>query len=331
MIDVRSPAEYTQGHIPAAYNIPLFSNEERKKVGKTYKQSGQKEAIVKGLEFAGPKMKKLALQASKIAINNQLLVHCWRGGMRSASMAWLFKTVGLESLLLEGGYKSFRRHVLGFLEKDYPFVVIGGLTGSGKTDVLHALENRGEQVLDLEKLACHKGSAFGGMGEKEQSTNEQFENDIFWQLCGMDMSRPIWIEDESRTIGKNTLPAGIHGCIRLAPVIFLDVSFEDRIERLVRDYAKFTKKDLYSAVLKIRPRLGDQTARHAMEGIKDGDYHKTAELVLRYYDKTYRYGLSNRDPEMVYKMSLKDASDILSTSELILDFLDQNRISVLRK
>jgi tRNA 2-selenouridine synthase len=327
VVDVRTPAEYARGHIPSSHNIPLFSDEERKNVGITYKQSGQGEAIVLGLEYAGPKMKKMALEAAGIAPGKQVLVHCWRGGMRSASMAWLFRTVGLESLVLEGGYKSFRRHALSFLENDFPFVVIGGLTGSGKTDVLRALEKSGEQVLDLEKLASHKGSAFGGLGEMAQCTNEQFENDVFWNLKGVDKDRIIWTEDESRTIGRITLPAGIYQSIRSSPLICLDVTIQSRIERLVRNYAKFPKESLGEAVQKIRPRLGDRIARLAMEGIREGDYRRTAELVLYYYDKTYQYGLGKRDPGRIFSLPFGDVTEAEVMAEQILVFVKKNRIT----
>lgn len=327
IIDVRTPAEYTQGHIPPAFNVPLFSDEERKMVGTSYKLSGQKDAIIMGLEFAGPKMKGIALQASGIAKNKQLLTHCWRGGMRSASMAWLFNTVGLKTQVLEGGYKSFRRHVLSFIDDSFPFIVIGGLTGSGKTDVLHALEKIGEQIIDLEKLAHHKGSAFGSLGEESQCSNEQFENDIFWCLRRLDKARTIWIEDESRSIGKNILPNGIYRNIRSAPVIFLDLSLPDRIERLVRDYAVFPKEDLIESVLKISPRLGDQASKWAIEAIKEGDFSRTAELALNYYDKTYRYGLEKRDKNMVFSLHVAKPLPPEEMAEKFLEFADQNRIT----
>lgn len=329
VVDVRTPAEYARGHIPNAYNIPLFSDAERKSVGITYKQSGQGDAIMMGLEFAGPKMKEIASQAVKIAVEKQILLHCWRGGMRSANMAWLFRTVGLKSQVLDGGYKSFRRHVLSYLENDFSFVVIGGLTGSGKTDVLRALEKRGEQVLDLEKLAHHKGSAFGGLGESAQCTNEQFENDIYWSLKGLVNKRTLWTEDESRTIGRNTLPAGIYKSIRSAPLICLDASLKNRIERLVRDYAKFPKESLSEAVQKIRPKLGDQISRSALEGIEEGDYHRTAELVLNYYDKTYRYGLEKRAPERIFRLPVGDGTTAADLANRILRFVEQNQISPL--
>ncbi len=326
VVDVRTPAEFNQGHIPDACNIPLFSNEERARVGKTYKQVGKNEAVIAGLEYAAPKMKDLALQASKVARNNTLLVHCWRGGMRSASMAWLFKTVGLESNVLEGGYKSFRRFVIDYFEKDFPFLVIGGLTGSGKTDILIELSKQDQQVLDLEKLASHKGSAFGGLGEKDQRTNEQFENDIFWALNKLDLNRPIWIEDESRNIGKNILPSGIHKKIRCSSLIFLDVPFSERVNRLVKDYAKYPDEDLCAAVEKISPRLGNQTAREAIQGIKDGDYDKTARLVLHYYDKSYRYGLDKRDEHSVRHIEIEISPNIELATELIRKFSEENHL-----
>ena len=326
-IDVRTPAEYKQGHIPNVYNIPLFSNEERKRVGTTFKQSGQNDAVMMGLEFVGPKMKELAIKASKIALKKQLLVHCWRGGMRSASMAWLFRTVGLESMVLDGGYKSFRRFALDFFEGNFPFIVIGGFTGSGKTEILQELKNMGEQVIDLERLAHHKGSAFGGLGEKAQSTNEQFENDIFLQLFGFNKDRIVWIEDESRSIGRNILPAGIHRNIRSAPMIFLNLAFEDRIKNLVKDYAHFSRKDLIDSISKIRPRLGDQTARSAIKGIENGHFDNTAELILHYYDKTYKYGLDKRNKDQVYNLAAEDATVPKNLAQQVYEFARHNRIS----
>jgi len=326
-IDVRTPAEYEQGHIPNAYNIPIFSNEERKRVGTTFKQSGQKDAVIMGLEFVGPKMKELAIKASKIALEKQLLVHCWRGGMRSASMAWLFRTVGLESVVLEGGYKSFRRFALDFFEGIFPFVVIGGFTGSGKTEILQELKNMGEQIIDLEQLAHHKGSAFGGLGEKAQSTNEQFENDLFLQLFRINKDRIVWIEDESRTIGKNTLPAGVYRNIRSAPMIFLNLAFEDRIKNLVKNYAHFSRKDLVDSISKIRSRLGDKTARSAIKGIENGNYDITAELVLHYYDKTYKFGLDKRNKDLVHDLRAENNSVPKNLAQQILEFVKQNRIS----
>lgn len=328
VVDVRTPAEFRQGHIPGSVNLPLFSDEERAIVGTKYKQAGKKEAVLMGLDFAGPKMSELASRASGLAVDHQLLVHCWRGGMRSKSMAWLFETAGLKSLILEGGYKSFRRHVLSCLENDFMSVVVGGLTGSGKTDILRALQEKGEQVLDLEMLARHKGSAFGALGEDPQGTNEQFENDVFHILNMFDKSRRVWIEDESRTIGKITLPAGLYRNIRNAPVVFIDVPLESRLDRLVRDYAGYSETELKSAIMKIRPRLGDLAAKLAIGSISRENQREAVEIILRYYDKTYRYGLKNRAKDSVFAL---DAGSNLAPGEqadLILGFVKQKRIFV---
>jgi tRNA 2-selenouridine synthase len=324
VVDVRTPAEYEQGHIPIAHNIPLFSNRERKRVGISYKQEGQLEALLKGLDFAGPKMSSLVRKAQKIAREKQLLLHCWRGGMRSESMAWLFETAGLDCFLLEGGYKSFRKFVLGYFNHVFPFIVIGGLTGSGKTDALKSLAELGEQILDLEALANHKGSAFGHLGEKMQHSTEHFENKICWELLPFDKQRTIWVEDESRNIGRNILPAGIFNQLRSSPVICLDTPRTDRVNRLVRDYAEFSASELGDSIRKISQRLGGEATKKALDAVKRGDHRSTAEMVLHYYDKAYLYGLNRRDKQSVFKLPVKDSQVASSVASHILRFARQN-------
>jgi len=324
VIDVRTPAEFKQGHIPTAYNIPLFSNKERKSVGTSYKQNGQQEALIKGLDFAGPKMASFVRKAQKIASQKKLLVHCWRGGKRSESMAWLFETAGMDCSRLKGGYKSFRQYVLSYFNQVFPFIVIGGLTGSGKTAALKSLAETGEQILDLEALAHHKGSAFGNLGEKPQHSTEHFENKICWDLLHLDRNRSIWVEDESRSIGRNILPAGIYFQMRSAPVIFLDIARRDRVDRLVEDYAGFSTRELCESIQKISQRLGGDITRKAIEAVTKGDFKKTAEMVLQYYDKTYQFGLGNRDPQLVFKFPVDNVVDSASVARQILDFAGQS-------
>lgn len=323
VIDVRTPAEYKQGHIPTAHNIPLFSNKERKSVGTSYKQEGQQEALIKGLDYAGPKMASYVRKAQKIALENKLLVHCWRGGKRSESMAWLFETAGMECSRLQGGYKSFRQFVLSYFDHSLPFIVIGGLTGSGKTAALKSLSEMGEQILDLEALAHHKGSAFGNLGEKPQHSTEHFENKICWDLLHLEKKRRIWVEDESRSIGKNLLPAGIYHQLQTAPVIFLDIPRTTRVGRLVTDYAGFSTLELCESIQKISQRLGGDITRKAIEAVSKGDYKLSAEMVLHYYDKTYQFGLKNRDPQFVFALPVENALDSASVAIQILSFIKQ--------
>ena len=235
VIDVRTPAEFEHGHIPGAFNVPLFSNEERVVVGTLYKQVGRDQAILKGLEYVGPKMKSIVTQCREVMNTNEVIVHCWRGGMRSASVAWLLETTGTKAHTLTHGYKAYRRLAQEFFAKPYQLIVMGGKTGSGKTDILKEIALAGEQVIDLEGIAHHKGSAFGTIGEIPQATNEQFENNLFEALLKLDEHKSLWIEDESQSIGKNNVPQVLFHNIRNSNIIFIDVPKEIRVNRLVND------------------------------------------------------------------------------------------------
>ncbi|MEN8202811.1 MAG: tRNA 2-selenouridine(34) synthase MnmH [Bacteroidota bacterium] len=292
LIDVRAPSEYIQGHIPGAINIPLFDDEERKEVGTTYKQVNKEAAMYLGLEYAGKKLVKLAKEGEKQAGRNKTLgVHCWRGGMRSKSMVWLFETLGLTCYLLEGGYKAYRRFVHEVLERPMKLNVVGGRTGSGKTDILHELERKGEQVVDLEGIAHHKGSAFGSLGEEEQPSTEQFENNLCQRFISLNPEHITWIEDESRNIGKCVLPGGLYERMRESKIIFLDISRELRARHLVTHYASYEAESLKSSILKIRKKLGGDRTREALDSIDRQDYFNTAMITLQYYDKAYMHSL----------------------------------------
>jgi tRNA 2-selenouridine synthase len=230
----------------------------------------------------------------------------------------------LDCSLLKGGYKSFRQFVLSYFNNDFPFIVIGGLTGSGKTDALKALAEEGEQTLDLEAMAHHKGSAFGNLGEKKQHSTEHFENKICWALMPYDTRRSIWVEDESRNIGRNILPAGIFNQIRSSPVIYLDTPMADRVDRLVRDYAGFSADELGESIRKISQRLGGDITKKALDAVKRGDYRSTAEMVLHYYDKTYLFGLNKRDPQSVFRLPVIDSKNALSIARQILNLTREN-------
>lgn len=292
IIDVRAPLEYQQGHIPGAINIPLFDDHERKVVGTAYKQENKESAMYAGLEFAGKKLVKLAKQGERVAGKNKtLLVHCWRGGMRSKSMVWLFETMGITCYLLEGGYKSYRTFAREVLAIQLNLLVIGGRTGSGKTAILHHMRNSGEQVIDLEGLAHHKGSAFGALGEQNQPTTEQFENELCREILPLDSKQVTWIEDESRNVGKCVIPVELFTSMRAADIVFLDIPREQRAAHLVRDYAQYEQEDLRSCVLKIEKRLGGDRTRDALDSIAREDYFQTAMVTLHYYDKAYMFSL----------------------------------------
>lgn len=292
VVDVRSPAEFLHGHIPGAVNVPLFDDHERKIVGTNYKQVNREAAVYAGLEFAGRKLAKLVKEGEKKAGNEKtLLLHCWRGGMRSKSMAWLFETIGLTCYLLDGGYKSYRHHVRDTMSRPFSLRVIGGRTGSGKTAILHQLERMGEQVVDLEALAHHKGSAFGALGEEEQPSTEQFENNLYRVLAGLDREKHIWIEDESRNIGKCVIPGELYEQMRISATYFLDIPLEERAKCLVEEYASHDQGELKACVEKIQRKLGGERTRTAIESIEKKQFFTTAMITLQYYDKAYMHSL----------------------------------------
>ncbi|MBX2979058.1 MAG: tRNA 2-selenouridine(34) synthase MnmH [Flavobacteriales bacterium] len=315
IIDVRSPGEFARGHIPAAVNVPLFSDAERAVVGTLYKQTGRDAAVLEGLRIVGPKLAGIVERATELAPDRRIAVHCWRGGERSGSVAWLLDKAGFgEVLTLRGGYKAFRKHVLASFVQVPTLRILGGYTGTGKTATLQHLAALGEQVIDLEALAQHKGSAFGMLGEKLQPTQEHFENLLWNALRKMDGTRPLWLEDESRNIGKVILPLPLFEALRKAPVYFADMPVEERVQRLVQDYGAFAQEDLAAAVQRIAKRLGPQHAKAALEALASGDLATVARITLGYYDKAYAHGLAQRDAASVHRLEAS-ATDLRALAQ----------------
>lgn len=309
VLDVRSPSEYTHAHMPGAFSLPLFSDPERALVGTNYKQQSRESAIKMGLDFFGLKMRRMVEETEEILSKysnyhntsgkKTVLVHCWRGGMRSAGVAWLLDLYGFEVFTLEGGYKYFRRWVLQQFQKEYPVRLLGGYTGSGKTDVLSALEKRGELVLDLENLAKHKGSAFGNLGMPVQPSQEQFENELAANLYGLMQKRSpekeIWVEDESQRIGDVNIPIVLWKNMRKRNIYFLDIPFQERLKYLVDQYGKHEKERLVNAIIRIKKRLGGLETKEAVNALIEERVEDCFRILLRYYDKWYLKGLNNRE------------------------------------
>lgn len=295
LIDVRSPSEYWQGHIPGAVNYPLFTDEERKIIGTAYKHEGKEIAVLKGLKLIGKDLDGFAEGIINLSRNKDLLFHCWRGGMRSSSVGWLSNLLGIKSDILEGGYKSYRQFIKEYMGKTpWKIKILGGPTGSKKTILLHQLRGQGAQVIDLESLAHHKGSAFGFLGESEQPSVEQFENNLFQALWDLDSKKTIWIENESKSIGRVYIPDEFWQKMNEAPITFIHFEKEERIQFLVDEYAKYGNEALGAAFQKIVKRLGGQHLNAALQYLEEKNYHAAAKVALTYYDKAYNDSLSKQ-------------------------------------
>ncbi len=332
VLDVRSPGEFLHAQIPGAHSFPLFSDEERKVVGTSYKQESKEKAIKLGLNFYGTKMVKMVEEAEEICKKalpkkeqtqekNTVLVHCWRGGMRSAGVAWLLDLYGFKVYTLAGGYKAYRNWVIKQFEKDYPIRLIGGYTGSGKTEVLQQLSKKGEYMIDLEGLASHKGSAFGSLGQPKQPTQEMFEN-----LLANELSRKkeaatgsIWIEDESQRIGEVNIPIHFFKLMRTKKVFFLNIPFEQRLDFIVQGYGAFEKDKLVSAIIRIKKKLGGLETKTAINFLLEDNIKGCFEILLHYYDKFYLKSLQNREQfsSLFHQIDLENVADDANAQSLL--------------
>lgn len=300
LVDVRSPGEFACGHVPGTVNIPLFSNEERARVGIAYKMLGHEEAVLLGLEIVGPRMRQMAEQMKECAGDRTLLLYCWRGGMRSESMLWLAQRVGLSARLMSGGYKGFRRWALDVFAEKRHIAILSASSGCGKTERLETLAQSGEAVVDLEGLAVHRGSAFGGLALPPQPSQQTFENALALELARVRRAPVIWMECESRLIGRLRLPDDLWRQMKVASTFHYEVPMELRIARLVKEYKGAGIKALKEAVLGITKRLGHLRVQEALSLLDREEYEECCELLLRhYYDPFYLRGLGRRPPACV--------------------------------
>jgi len=295
VLDVRSPDEYRHAHMPRAINLPLFTDEQRKVIGTMYKLQGREQAILEGLGFFGASMQNLVKETlSLIPDKHHLLIHCWRGGMRSQGMAWLLDLCGYRVFILKGGYKAYRNWVLNRFARTYDLRVLGGYTGSGKTALLENWGREGGNMINLEELACHRGSAFGAMENKPQPSQEMFENLLAEALWLAIDSGAVWLEDESQAIGHVVIPPLFWQQMRQARVLFLEIPFEARLDRLIREYGNLDKQLLMQSIGKVGKRLGGLTAREALQWLETGNTRECFRILLTYYDKYYGKSIQGR-------------------------------------
>ncbi len=338
VLDVRSPGEFTKANIPGAYSLPLFSDEERKITGTAYKQESKEAAVKIGLAFFGKKMVQMVEEAEKIVAQHAatgavaasgkekiVIVHCWRGGMRSAGVAWLLDLYGFKVYALQGGYKSFRRWCVAQFAREHRFKIIGGYTGSNKTAMLNVLKGKGHNVIDLEALAHHKGSVFGHLGEAPQPTQEMFENRLALALSATIPGSDTWLEDESMRIGKLSIPVTLFNHLQRSPVYFFEIPFEQRLNCIVESYGRFEKERLAEGVLRLKKRLGGLETKTALLSLEAGDRVGCFGILLRYYDKYYLKSLAQKIGQAPFiQKILTPGTEATANVELLLQQQESN-------
>jgi tRNA 2-selenouridine synthase len=305
LVDARSEGEFAQSHILGAINIPILNNAERIQVGTLYKQAGPEKATLKGFELVGPRFHLIQREALRNFPNKKVMLYCWRGGMRSQILSWLLTQVGFEVYRLAGGYKTYRTFTFNEVRKPYPLLVLGGKTGAAKTVLLQKLKERGEQVVDLEGLANHKGSSFGAIGLPGQPTVEQFENLLAEQLRKIQPDRAIWVENESRRIGRIILPDPFFLQMTQSPRIEIEKTDTERIAHIAREYAGLDQVELTDAVLRLQKRLGGDRTNQAVEAIQANQPEIWIPILLQYYDKTYSYDLARHEVSKTIHLNLE--------------------------
>ncbi|HHY36496.1 MAG TPA: tRNA 2-selenouridine(34) synthase MnmH [Firmicutes bacterium] len=306
-IDVRSPAEFAEGSIPGAVNVPLLDDNERHLVGITYRQKGAKQAKLDGLKIVAPKLPALVDRILEKCQEKKPVIFCWRGGMRSQAVASVLELVGIKAFRLQGGYKAFRRFILDELAAFNlipELVVLDGLTGVGKTLILKQLQARGHPVLDLESLAGHRGSVFGGLGGQEKRGQKVFDALLWEQLQGLNSFPYLLVEAESRRIGQVFLPEFLFAAIGTGKRIKVVASLPVRVRRIVREYTDMGEANMEeteAALDRLVKRLGKRLVAELKLLLREGNLTAFVEILLKeYYDPLYRKSqLPEEDYELI--------------------------------
>ncbi|SHH91353.1 tRNA 2-selenouridine(34) synthase MnmH [Desulfosporosinus lacus] len=294
LIDVRSEGEFEEATIPGALNLPLFNNQERAEIGTTYTQTSQSLARELGLSIISPKLPDLVNKVGELAKKGPLVLFCWRGGMRSKSLATVAELMGIPIYRLQGGYKAYRNQVVEFFQEKLPFqvVVLRGNTGVGKTELLGHLRAKGYPAIDLEKLANNRGSVFGAMGLGNPPSQKKFEGLLYEELATLSEFPYIIVECESKRIGRVTLPACLYTAMQEGIQILHYDSLGNRVQRLIKEYTSVPNalEEIGTALERLIKTLGHAKVHELRTFLEANNLEKFTELLLvEYYDKLYAY------------------------------------------
>ena len=308
VVDVRTPLEYEEDHIPGAINIPLLSNEERVEIGILHKQTGPQVARIRGMELTAHRFPAMIAEIAAAAAGRPILVNCWRGGLRSKTVASILELTGFSAVQLQGGYKAYRNHVAAYFNPFHPpgpLVVAHGMTGIGKTTFLLGLQNSRFSVVDLEGLACHRGSSFGALGLSQDLSQKRFESLLWDAFRKLPPGKPIILEGESRRIGKVSLPGDMYEVMGMSVKIWCSASLQTRVARLIEEYGlPEYREEMEEALLRIKKRLGGEKYEEIAGHLSRWEMEPfMAKLVQNYYDKVY---YKTREWQAELELSLED-------------------------
>jgi tRNA 2-selenouridine synthase len=312
-IDVRSPGEFAEGTVPGSVNVPLFDNEERREIGIIYKQQSMEAAKERGLELVSAKLPALIRELQSLP--GRKAMFCWRGGMRSKSAAMLLSIVAGKVYRIKGGIRAYRRWVVDTLqtyEWKTPLIVINGYTGTGKTRLLRSLHRKGYPVLDLEGIAAHRGSIFGGVG-LEPHNQRTFDALLVHELIRLKDSPFVLMEAESRRIGKAVLPDFLVEAKERAPQLFLELPTDVRVNNIMSDYEpQQFKSQCIEAFRHIEKKIHTPAARDIGQAMERDDFPEAVRLLLEhYYDPRYEHTITeyNAERTVLRARSMQEAEE----------------------
>jgi tRNA 2-selenouridine synthase len=322
VVDVRTPLEYEEDHLPGAINVPLLTNEERVEIGTMYKEDGPYPARQRGLELTAHRFPEIVRTIADAAQGRPILVYCWRGGLRSKTVTSILDLTGHDAVQLEGGYKNFRNIVAEYFTPftpKAPLVVLHGMTGIGKTTLLGRLKEKGCSTLDLEGLACHRGSAFGQLGLVQSLSQKRFETLLWDAIRKAPAGAPLILEGESERIGRVMLPGDVYQKMAAGIRVWCTASIETRVKRLIDEYGLPEYKEEMSAALqRIRKKLGGRRCDELAENLERWEMEPfMSGLICDYYDKVY---YKNRDWEGDFDLCMEDFDN---AADDLIAFLDR--------
>jgi tRNA 2-selenouridine synthase len=325
LVDLRSPGEFKLGAMPYAVNVPLFTDEERAIVGTAYKQVGKQDAVELGLDMVANKIESFLNELMALAgPDRRLAIHCWRGGMRSGSVAKLLQVVGITPILLSGGYKAYRNEVLALLEQlaTHPMLVLNGRTGSGKTEVIRHLVDCGDGALDFEGIASHRGSALGDMNiVKPQPTQQNFENQLASDYFPIQNVKTIIVEIE-QDIGTIRMPPKLRNHVATSDMVLLERPMEDRIAHLQKEYAsnwgEIEDSQFLARMKHLSKHIQGPIYNNILEHISRREFPQAITLLLNHrYDRCYDKSIARQANQ--FKDSIPMSIGLANVRKRILD------------